>query len=490
MMKIYNTLTRKKEDFRPDGKAISMYVCGPTVYDVPHIGHVRSAYVFDVIRRYFLYKYRDKGYKIRFVRNVTDVDDKIINKAREEFKDEDITSAVAKVSKKYLDVYHKRMDEMGILRPDEEPKATEYIKKMQDFIGILIERGAAYESGGDVYFDVKKARDYGKLSNQSLEMLESGARPVRKSEISYGSRVSPGENKKDPLDFALWKSAKEGEISWPSPWGPGRPGWHIECSVMSSDILGDEFDIHGGGIDLIFPHHENELAQSEGAGKKFARFWIHNGLLTIDKEKMAKSLGNFVTIEEVLKSYPADVLKILFLQTHYSHPVDFSWEKMEEAKKVYDRINILIERLNRLKTQGSRLKVKKSLQPTVSSLEDSFKKRFEEAMDDDFNAPKGLAVLFDMVNRCNILLESKDESKNFILRHTAEAMEEMFSVFGLAFEEKKAPISKKEIEELILLRKKAREKKDFKEADRIRQDLDKKGIILEDTKDGTVWRVR
>lgn len=463
-MKIYNTLTRTKEELSPlkEG-SIGMYVCGPTVYDVPHIGHARSAYVFDVIRRYFLYK----GYKVKFVRNVTDVDDKIINKAKEEFKDEDINVAVKKVSEKYLSIYHKCTDDLGIMQPDAEPKATEYIDKMKNFIGLLIKNGAAYESGGDVYFNIRKADNYGKLSNQSFEALESGA------------RISPGESKKDPLDFALWKSAKEGEIFWDSPWGPGRPGWHIECSVMSSDILGDEFDMHGGGIDLIFPHHENEVAQSEAAGNKFARFWIHNGLLTINKEKMAKSLGNFVTIEDVLKRYPADVLKILFLQTHYSHPVDFSWEKMEEAKKAYDRIDILREKLKKiiLPKQGT-------------GAMRQFKQQFEEAMDDDFNTPKGLAVLFDMVNRCNILLESKDELKGFILCYAVDIMEEISSVLGLTFKEKEARISRKEIEGLILLRKKAREKKDFKEADRIRKELSKSGIMLEDQKDDTSWRVK
>ncbi|MCX5687223.1 MAG: cysteine--tRNA ligase, partial [Candidatus Omnitrophica bacterium] len=279
--KIYSTLSRKKEEFKPlkEGN-VGIYVCGPTVYDVPHIGHARSAYVFDVIRRYFKYR----GYEVKFVRNVTDVDDKIINKAKEEFRAEDLNIAVKNVSDKYLKIYHDYMKQLGIMEPDKEPKATEYIEKMKDFIKILIERKVAYESAGDVYFDVRKANGYGKLSNQSFEMLESGA------------RIASGENKKDPLDFALWKSAKENEPSWDSPWGNGRPGWHIECSVMSSDILGGEFDIHGGGIDLVFPHHENEVAQSEGAGKKFARYWIHNGLLTINKEKMAKSLGNFITI--------------------------------------------------------------------------------------------------------------------------------------------------------------------------------------------------
>jgi len=443
-MKIYNTLKRKKEEFEPK-KKIGMYVCGPTVYDAPHIGHARSAYVFDVIRRYFEYR----KYKVTFVRNVTDVDDKIINKARDEFKGEDLNSAVKKVSDKYLKVYHKYMDDLGIKRPDKEPKATEYIGKMKDFIAILIKKGVAYESDGDVYFNIKKAKKYGKLSNQSLENLETGA------------RISPGENKKDPLDFALWKKAKDGEPYWESPWGKGRPGWHIECSVMSSDILGDEFDIHGGGIDLIFPHHENEIAQSEGAGKKFARFWIHNGLLTINKEKMAKSLGNFITIEEILSKYSADVLKILFLQTHYSHPVDFSWERMAEARRAMERFNVALKSKPKVRDTGI----------------EEFRKRFEDAMDDDFNAPSALAVLFDLVTHIN----KHGAGKNLLL--------ELGEVLGL-FEKRKTPKLKIEIKKLIEERNKARKAKDFKAADKIREKLDKMGIILEDQKDGTGWRVK
>ena len=457
-IKIYNTLTGKKEDFIPIKKNyVGMYVCGPTVYDVPHIGHARSAYVFDIVRRYFVYK----GYKVKFVRNVTDIDDKIINKAKEEFKEEDLNIAVKSVSDKYLKAYHDYMEKLGIMQPDAEPRATKYIDKMKDFIKILIEKKKAYESGGDVYFDVRKASNYGKLSNQSFEMLESGA------------RVVPGENKKDPLDFALWKSSKEGEPSWPSDWGSGRPGWHIECSVMSSDILGDEFDIHGGGIDLVFPHHENEIAQSEGAGKKFARYWVHNGLLTINKEKMAKSLGNFITIEDILAKYPADVLKILFLQTHYSHPVDFSWEKMEEAKKAQDRFCILFDKLNRVKGKGL----------GVNSDIDAFKTRFETAMDDDFNTAEALAVLFDLVTYIN--KHEAYQAKDLLL--------ELGKALGL-FESHKdttggADSSKKaEIENFINLRTAARKNKDFKEADKIRKELEEQGIILEDTKDGTTWR--
>ncbi len=462
---IYNTLTGKKEEFKPINKGnVAIYVCGPTVYDDPHIGHARSAYVFDFIRRYLEYKKN----KVTFVRNVTDVDDKIIDKARKEFKDEDLNSAVKKVSDKYLKNYHRYMDALGIRRPDVEPKATEYIEKMKDFIAILIELGAAYVSDGDVYFDVKRAKTYGKLSNQGLEMLESGA------------RVSAGENKKDPLDFALWKKAKEDEPSWPSPWGAGRPGWHIECSVMSLDILGDEFDIHGGGIDLVFPHHENEIAQSEGAGKRFAHYWIHNGLLTINKEKMAKSLGNFVTVEEVLSRYPADVLKILFLQAHYSHPVDFSWEKMEEAKKAYERIDIL---------RGKLKNIKLSEQGTGKMLR--FRQQFEEAMDDDLNTPKGLAVLFDMVNECNKLLESQDEFKIFILRYAMDVIEEIANIFGFTFLHgmpKQDAISDEEIADRIKVRLDYRRQRDYRQADKIRKELEERDIILEDTKDSTTWR--
>ncbi|OIO32561.1 MAG: cysteine--tRNA ligase [Candidatus Omnitrophica bacterium CG1_02_40_15] len=466
-LKIYNTLTRKKEEFKPlkEGN-VGIYVCGPTVYDAPHIGHARSAYAFDVIRRYFIYK----DYKVKFVRNVTDVDDKIINKAKEEFKGEDLNIAVKDISDKYLKIYHEYMEKLGIMQPDKEPKATEYIEEMENFIKILIQAGVAYASAGDVYFNVRKANGYGKLSNQSFEMLGSGARVIQ------------GENKIDPLDFALWKSVKPDEPSWPSPWGNGRPGWHIECSVMSSDILGDEFDIHGGGIDLVFPHHENEVAQSEGAGKKFARYWIHNGLLTINKEKMAKSLGNFIAIEDILAKYPADALKILFLQTHYSHPVDFSWEKMDEVKKAWERFSILLQKID-----GLRFKVKgEKLKETNKKEIGEFRKKFEEAMDDNFNMPEALAALFDLVTYIN---------KNFTeidLNNAKDVLMELGNVFGL-FEQKVSGIDSSkevEIENMINSRNMARKNRDFKEADRIRKELEEKGIILEDTKNGTTWRRR
>lgn len=480
-IRIYNTLTREKQEFKPIKKAsVGMYVCGPTVYDDPHIGHARSAYVFDVIRRYFVYK----GYKVRFASNVTDVDDKIINKAREGSKGEDLNSAVKKISDRYLKSYHRYMDALGIKRPDVEPKATRYIEKMKDFITLLIQRGMAYSSEGDVYFNVKKAKDYGKLSNQSFEMLESGA------------RISPEENKRDPLDFALWKKAKEGEPSWSSPWGSGRPGWHIECSVMALDILGDEFDIHGGGIDLIFPHHENEIAQSEGAGKKFARYWIHNGLLTINKEKMAKSLGNFVTIDEVLSRYSVDVLKILFLQTHYSHPVDFSWERMEEKERALHKITDFLKEVKEIK-KSKKVGFKLTIQDINKRLasKDFIKEikrlqsRFKRAMDEDFNTPFALACLFQIVELCTHIWNYdtyKKEKHLSILILAEKSILELGGILGLTFKQKKKkwPIPKKEIDKKIVLRNKARQGKDFKTADKIRKDLDEIGIILEDEKGG------
>ncbi|MFH1753766.1 MAG: cysteine--tRNA ligase, partial [Candidatus Omnitrophota bacterium] len=312
-IKIYNSLTRKKEEFVPLKKGkVGIYGCGPTVYDEPHIGHARSAYTFDVIKNFFEYR----GYKVKLVRNVTDVDDKIIDKARGDLAKNpnaksDLITAAKEIATKYLGRYYEDMDALGIRRADFEPKATEYIGKMVKMIERLIEKGFAYAQGGDVYFDVNKFNGYGSLSGQSADNMKLGA------------RVHPGEKKRDPMDFALWKSAKPEEPAWESPWGMGRSGWHIECSTMSMDLLGENFDIHAGGLDLIFPHHENEIAQSECySGKRFANYWIHNGLLTIDSEKMAKSLGNFISIKDILDRYHPEILKLFFLSGHYRSPVD------------------------------------------------------------------------------------------------------------------------------------------------------------------------
>lgn len=484
-MKIYNSLTRTKEELKPvkEGE-IGMYVCGPTVYDEPHIGHARSAYIFDVIRRYLEYK----KLKVTFVRNVTDVDDKIIDKARKEEggaegADGSLIEKAKEVSKKYLDSYHRDMALLGIRPPDREPKATEYIPKMIRFIELLIERGAAYESGGDVYFDIKKAKDYGKLSNQSPGKMEIGA------------RIAPGEKKRDALDFALWKSAKEGEPSWPSPWGDGRPGWHIECSAMSSDILGDEFDIHGGGIDLIFPHHENEVAQSEGADKKFARYWIHNGLLTINSEKMAKSLGNFISIQDfIAKHRDPDYMKLFFLSAHYHSPIDYTEDKIEEARKEKERFTILLDKIDKVAPV--------SRHAEGGSGTELFRKRFEEAMDDDFNTPLALASLFDLVACINKIMHNKESFTDGELNEMSSAKRmllELGGVFGLTFSRKNLEInvaenirvtdkldtgvvSREMLEKLIDERRKARLKKDFKRADEIRKQLADMGIRIEDKK--------
>ena len=479
-MKIYNSLNRKKEEFTTiDEKKVGMYVCGPTVYDEPHIGHARSAYIFDVIRLYLRYK----GYHVTFVRNVTDVDDKIINKAKGMLKGaSDLIEATKEVSKKYLDAYHRDMELLGIGRPDREPKATEYIPKMIAFIENLIARDAAYVADGDVYFDIKKAKDYGKLSNQNMDKMETGA------------RVSVGEKKRDGLDFALWKSAKEGEPFWDSPWGKGRPGWHIECSVMSSDILGDEFDIHGGGIDLIFPHHENEVAQSEGAGKKFARFWIHNGLLTINSEKMAKSLGNFISIQDFMKEYKdADYLKLLFLNTHYRHPVDYTREKIEEMKIQKERFMILFDKIDRIaKAAGLHSESMETIEAAKS--EGELRKKFEDAMDDDFNTPLALASLFDIVTFTNKLMQDKDDFTKYEIAELLglkKLIATLAGVFALDIEKN---VAKQDVDEAAVLalikdRNDARKNKNFKAADEIRKKLlEELGVIIDDTKDGTVWR--
>lgn len=470
MLEIYNTLKRKKETFQPqDPPQVKMYTCGVTVYDDCHIGHGRSLYIFEIMRRYLAHK----GYKVDFIRNITDVDDKIINKAREWSKKENIPlkEAFDKVRSTYIDSYYQDLKLLNIPKADIEPKATENISQMQEYIQKLIEKGYAYEAKGNVYFSVRKFSSYGKLSGKKIDDLFESV------------RIESDPCKKDPLDFALWKKAKEDEPSWKSPWGEGRPGWHIECSAMSQKFLKtDTLDIHGGGRDLVFPHHENECAQSESlSGKPFAKHWIHHGLLTINSQKMAKSLGNFVTIKEALYKYPADVLKIFYLGGHYSSSIDFSQARMEEAKSAYERIVILRDKLIKLtgKSKGS-VDVKEVAQ---------FKKEFDEAMDDDFNMPKGLAVLFDIINHCNKLLEAESEPDQKKLASALNVIEDIGDIFALSFTyEGASQVSDNEVKKLIKQRLEFRKNKDFKKADSIRKELEAKGIILEDTKDGTQWR--
>jgi len=475
---IYNTLRRRLEEFKPiNSGEVRMYVCGVTVYDECHLGHARSAFIFDFIRNYLKYR----GYKVTFIKNITDVDDKIINRARDEIAGKgsplfgrDLNSAVKEIAERYTKSFYEDMESLGIAKADKEPKATEHIKDIINMISALIGKGYAYVSGGDVYFDVRKFPGYGKLSNQNKDQMLEGA---------HRDNL---EKKRDSLDFALWKSAKANEPEWDSPWGNGRPGWHIECSAMSMRYLGDNFDIHGGGRDLIFPHHENEIAQSECAtGKPFANYWIHNGLLTINGEKMSKSLGNYVSVKDVLARYPSDILKIFFLGAHYSHPIDFTWEKMEAAKSAYERILIFFNRIDREVGPSQSITSGKD---TDNNDILQLKQRFQEAMDNDFNTPLAVGVLFDLVSLGNKMLEKKPQYYQFVLKYVKITIVELSKVLGLNFKSISSDLSDSEIQKLVNARIEAKKKKDFKEADGIREELKRKGIILEDDKDKTFWR--
>ncbi|MFH1061538.1 MAG: cysteine--tRNA ligase [Candidatus Omnitrophota bacterium] len=479
-IKIYNSLTSSKQEFSPvalNTNKINMYTCGVTVYDSCHIGHGRSLYVFEVIRRYLKFR----GFDIKLVRNITDVDDKIINKARDWAKKEDISlkQAFDQVRTFYIKDYYTDLESLGLPKADQEPLATENISEIQEYIKALIAKGFAYAKNGNVYFSPRKLENYGSLSGNSLDAVLEAV------------RIDDDPDKNDPVDFALWKKAKEDEPSWDSPWGKGRPGWHIECSVMSQKYLNVQtLDIHGGGRDLIFPHHENEKAQAEAlTGKLFAKYWIHHGLLTINSQKMAKSLGNFFTIKDVLGKYSADILKIFYLQAHYSSSIDFSWEKMNEAKKAYERIEILKEKLE--KKYGN-----KNLTQVVSGKAGKqvildFYNRFIEAMDDDFNMPRGLAVLFDMVTECNKLIEGNEQNKEQILSYALEVINKIAEVFSLTFlNQKSSALTDAEISQKVNQRIKYKQEKNFKAADQIRDELQQIGIVLEDSKDGkTIWRI-
>ncbi len=461
-IKIYNTLTRKKEQLKE--KRIGMYVCGPTVYDEPHIGHARSAYIFDMIVKYLKFR----KLKIVFVRNVTDIDDKIIDRAKQEYEEGELKDRVRNLANQYLKRYHDDMDLLRLDRPDIEPKATESISDMIKFIKRLIKKGYAYEISGNVYFDVRKFEFYGQLSGQSLNQMEEG------------SRVALDKNKKDPLDFALWKASKEDEPSWRSPWGEGRPGWHIECSVMSTKFLKKNFLIHGGGLDLIFPHHENEIAQTVCAGKKSAKYWIHNGLLTIDGQKMSKSLGNFISIKDFQTKYKdLDLLKLFFLSSHYRHPVDYTDEKIEQMKKNKERIVIFLQKVEE-KVQ----RFNKELPPKYRNYEGPF----SAVMADDFNTPAALAILFKCVDDGNKILEKETlgDGDYRDLYDSQSFIKQVSGIFGLSFEYK--PILNEDVLARIHERDEARKNKDFKKADEIRKELLKQGVILEDTKEGTIWR--
>lgn len=461
-IRIYNTLTQKKEVFKPieEGK-VKMYVCGPTVYNYIHIGNARPAIVFDTVRRYLEFR----GYEVKYVSNFTDVDDRIIKAANE--NNEDVFS----LADRFIRAYFEDIAALGCLKAAHHPRVTENMDIIIHFIKGLIDKDFAYESDGDVYFRTKKFQEYGKLSHQSIDDLRLGA------------RIEVGEKKQDPLDFALWKAPKPGEVYWESPWGKGRPGWHIECSAMAREYLGDTIDIHAGGQDLTFPHHENEIAQSESlTGKPFANYWMHNGYINIDNEKMSKSLGNFVLVHDIITQHDPNVLRFFMLSVHYRHPINYSEELLNNAKAALERL------------QTSYQNLKHRLEASTNLVEDdqkwldqiaNFHNQFIEEMDDDFNTANAISVLFEVSKLANYYLMEKNTSA-VVIRKFSETFEQFFNVLGL--ELTKDQLLDEEIEQLITKRNEARKNRDFHTADQIRDQLKEMNIVLEDTPQGTRWK--
>ena len=467
MIRIYNTLSKKKEDFVPleEGK-VRMYVCGPTVYNFIHIGNARPMIVFDTVRRYL----EHKGYEVNFVSNFTDVDDKIIKKANEE------GVSAEEISQRYIAECKKDMEGMNIKPATTHPLATQEIDGMIAMISDLMEKGYAYAVNGTVYFRTRKFKDYGKLSHKNLDDLQAGNRSLL---------VSGEDEKEDSLDFVLWKPKKEGEPYWTSPWGDGRPGWHIECSVMSKKYLGEQIDIHGGGEDLIFPHHENEIAQSEACcGHVFSRYWMHNAFLNIDNRKMSKSLGNFFTVREISEKYDLQVLRFFMLNAHYRSPLNFSAELMEASKNALERIQTAVDNLKFLAEHASTQEM--TAEETAKAEDASkYEAAFDSAMDDDFNTADALAAIFDLVKFANTTAgESSSKAYALALRTRIQGL---CSIMGL-ITEKKEELLDADIEQLIGERQAARKAKDFARADEIRAQLLEKGIILEDTREGVKWK--
>ncbi len=479
-LRVYNTLSGKKEEFQPlvPGK-VGMYVCGVTVYDYCHIGHARANIVFDIIYRYLQFA----DFDVTYVRNYTDVDDKIINRANERGIDS------KELAEEFIRAFDEDMATLGLAKPTHEPRATEYIPQIIEICATLIDKEMAYESAGDVYYRVDKFADYLKLSKRNMEEMQAGA------------RIAPGEQKENPMDFALWKAVKPGEPSWDSPWGPGRPGWHIECSAMSSSLLGDSFDIHGGGRDLIFPHHENEIAQSEGAsGKPFAKYWVHNGFVNVDQEKMSKSLGNFSTIRDIVEQYDPEVVRFFILTAHYRSPIDFSNQNLVESQAGLSRF------YEALQTAAAAVEgVAES--DIVSNEGTQLDASFRAAMDDDFNSALAIAHLFEGVRTINRLCATKKFRKKTELvsqvrdlRSTVKRLGEVLGLFGSVPGEwleqlklsglAKLDISKAEIETQIQQRLEARNEKDFARSDAIRDALTARGIELLDTPQGTDWKLK
>lgn len=488
-LRVNNTLARQKEEFtsREPGK-VGMYVCGPTTYNFIHLGNARPIVVFDTVRRYLKYR----GYQVTYVQNFTDIDDKIINRAREENED------AAALAERYVGEYFVDADALNVLRADVHPRVSEHLPEIQEMISTLITKGFAYQMEGDVYFDVDSFSDYGKLSGRSRD------------EILVGARVEVDERKKNPMDFALWKAAKPGEPSWDSPWGAGRPGWHIECSAMSLKYLGAGFDIHGGGSDLIFPHHENEVAQSEAyAGRKFVRYWLHNGFITVNQEKMSKSLGNFFLVRDILKSFPPEVVRFYLLSTHYRSPLDFDDGKLAMSQRGLERLVTTLDLLDELLRRGVEEAgvVEESLPEEIAGLQDkaaAAKQAFIEAMDDDFNTALAVAALFDLSREINTAINvfvrqgiPYSEQSAAPFKEAQRVFQELLGVLGLEAEFIRGSRSRlndedqldvQMIESLVEERQQARKSKDWAAADRIREQLKSMGIVLEDSPAGTRWK--
>ncbi|MBP1747993.1 MAG: cysS [Deltaproteobacteria bacterium] len=475
-LKVYNTISGKKEDFTPvsEGK-VKLYVCGVTVYDHCHIGHARSAIVFDTLFRYL----RSKGYDVTYVRNFTDIDDKIIRRSHAE------NIAWQEIGQKYIQSFYDDMDALGILRPTHEPRATEHIGDMIALVDSLLKKGHAYNVDGDVYFSVDSFKNYGQLSKRPLEDMVAGA------------RVEVDEKKKNPLDFALWKASKEGEPSWDAPFGAGRPGWHIECSVMSTLYLGNPFDIHGGGKDLVFPHHENEKAQTEAAtGEKFVNYWVHNGFVNIDREKMSKSIGNTLLIRDYLKEYHPEVLRLFYLSNHYRSPVDYNSQSIDD-------VNTALHRLYYTRERAIEAQKGKKFEPRAFAMADEMVKKFAEAMDDDFNTALAISYIFDLSKEINRMVEKRDESAVALIASAEAAFESMAGTLGLLGDTLESLESQGKLRHLTRMgldvslvenaindRIEARKNKNFQKADEIRNMLADKGIMLLDTPKGTQWRIK
>ncbi|GGD27021.1 cysteine--tRNA ligase [Pontibacillus salipaludis] len=462
-IQIYNTLTRQKEAFQPieEGK-VRMYVCGPTVYNYIHIGNARPAIVFDTVRKYFQYQ----NYDVHYVLNFTDVDDKLIKAANE------LGSEVPEIAERFIEAYKEDVGAFGVEEAVDHPRVTENMSEIIEFINTLVEKGHAYESGGDVYFRTRSFDSYGKLSQQSIDELRTGA------------RIEVGEKKEDPLDFTLWKTTKDGEIAWESPWGEGRPGWHIECSAMAKKYLGETIDIHAGGQDLTFPHHENEIAQSEALNEKqFANYWMHNGYIKIENEKMSKSLGNFVLVHDIIKHHDPQVIRFFMLSVHYRHPINFSEALLEGAKNSLDRIKNAYENLEHRKQSATNQT--EDDEQWIQKVE-AYKNTFIEEMNDDFNTANAISVLFDLTKDANVYLQSTHTSENVIaaFQHTLSELAEVLGIHVAGENE----LLDEEVDALIQERIDARKNRNFQRADEIRDDLKDRGIILEDTPQGTRWK--